>query len=212
MLEGVLAVSARLAEADETDEILQAVCDGIQQALGFDKVAIELVEEEGAPLVPVAASGWPLDAAAINHGLPLEAVEPLFTSEFEVAGCYLIPPEAAEERLGPNGVSYRSEMNGRGPHAWARHWLLVPLEEPEGDRLGLIWVDDPRNRLLPTRARLAGPEAVRQPGGGRPTDGRPGRAPAPRGHPRPAHGAAEPARLPGPARAGGQPSAGRASP
>ena len=154
MLEGVLAVSARLAEADETDEILQAVCDGIQQAIGFDKVAIELVEEEGAPLVPVAASGWPLDAAAINHRLPLEAVEPLFTAEFEIAGCYLIPMVAAEERLGPNRVAYRSEMNGQGPHAWARHWLLVPLQEPEGDRLGLIWVDDPRNRLLPTQARL----------------------------------------------------------
>ncbi len=154
MLEGVLAVSARLAEADETDEVLQAVCDGINHALGFDKVAIELAEEDGAPLVPVAASGWPLDAEAVNHGLPLEAVEPLFTAEFEVAGCYLIPTEAAEHLLGANRVNYRSEMNGMGPHAWARHWLLVPLEEPEGNRLGLIWVDDPRDRLLPTRARL----------------------------------------------------------
>ena len=154
MLEGLLAVSARLAEARETDEVLQAVCDGIQQALGFDKVAIELAEEEGAPLVPVAASGWPLDSEAINHGLPLEAVEPLFTEEFEVAGCYLIPVAVAEERLGPDRVHYRSEMDGSGPHAWARHWLLVPLEEPEGTRLGLIWVDDPRDRLLPSQARL----------------------------------------------------------
>ena len=47
-----------------------------------------------------------------------------------------------------------SELNGRGAHAWTRHWLLVPLDEPEGGRLGLISVDDPRDRLLPTRARL----------------------------------------------------------
>ncbi len=154
MLESVLAVSARLAEADETDEVLQAVCDGIHQALGFGKVVIELVEDDDAPLVPVAASGWSLDAQAINHGLPLSAVDPLLTDEFEVAGCYLIPTEVAEDRLGPDRVNYRSEMNGRGPHAWARHWLLVPLEEPEGLRLGLIWVDDPRDRLLPKRARL----------------------------------------------------------
>jgi diguanylate cyclase (GGDEF)-like protein len=44
-------------------------------------------------------------------------------------------------------------MSGHGPHAWSRHWLIVPLVE--GDRrVGVIWVDDPRDRLLPTRARL----------------------------------------------------------
>ena len=30
----------------------------------------------------------------------------------------------------------------------------MPLTEPQGRRRGLIWVDDPRDRLLPTRARL----------------------------------------------------------
>ena len=30
----------------------------------------------------------------------------------------------------------------------------MPLDEPEGRRLGLISVDDPRDRLLPPRARL----------------------------------------------------------
>jgi diguanylate cyclase (GGDEF)-like protein len=50
-------------------------------------------------------------------------------------------------------VPYRSALNGHGPHAWSCHWLMVPLIE--GDKwIGLIWVDDPRDRLLPTRARL----------------------------------------------------------
>ncbi len=154
MLEGVLEVSARLAEAEEADDVLQAVCDGIREALGFDKVVIELAEETGAPLAPVAASGWDTRTAALNHGLPMEAVAQLFTNDFEVAGCYLVPTEVAEERLGSHPVKYRSELNGRGPHAWSRHWLLVPLEDADGVRLGVIWVDDPRDRLLPTRARL----------------------------------------------------------
>jgi diguanylate cyclase (GGDEF)-like protein len=154
MLEGVLEVSARLAEADEPEDVLQAVCDGIQDALGFDKVAIELAARPDAPLAPVAASGWEMDAEAVNHGMTLEAIAPLFTDEFEVAGCYLLPTEVAEERLGAQNVNFNSEMNGRGPHAWSRHWLLVPLDEQEGRRLGVIWVDDPRDRLLPTRARL----------------------------------------------------------
>ena len=70
-----------------------------------------------------------------------------------MAGCYLLPAEVAEHRLGIDNFPYRSEMNGRGPHAWSRHWLIVPLVEGER-RVGMIWVDDPRDRLLPTRARL----------------------------------------------------------
>jgi diguanylate cyclase (GGDEF)-like protein len=90
----------------------------------------------------------------VNPGLSLESFAPLFTPEFEVAGCYLVPHDVAEMRLGPQRVEYESEWNGRGPHAWNRHWLLVPLSEPDGRRIGLIWVDDPRDRLLPSRARM----------------------------------------------------------
>ena len=58
MLEGILEVSARVAEADDPEEILQAVCDGIRDALGFDKVVIELAPRPDMPLVPQASSGW----------------------------------------------------------------------------------------------------------------------------------------------------------
>jgi diguanylate cyclase (GGDEF)-like protein len=113
MLEGILEVSARVAEADDPEDILQAVCDGIRDALA-----------------------------------------PLLTDEFEIAGCYLVPTEVADERLKRSPGEYDSELYGRGPNAWLRHWLIVPLTEPQGRRRGLIWVDDPRDRLLPTRARL----------------------------------------------------------
>jgi diguanylate cyclase (GGDEF)-like protein len=154
MLERVLEVSARLAEAEDAEEILQAVCDGIQDALGFDKVVIELADGLDAPMAPVAASGWGLDEANPRQGINLEALEQLLTDEFEIAGCYLLPADIAQARLGVDEVSHRSELNGRGPHAWSRHWLMVPLTEPEGGRIGLIWVDDPRDRLLPSHARL----------------------------------------------------------
>jgi diguanylate cyclase (GGDEF)-like protein len=90
----------------------------------------------------------------VNSGLSLESFAPLFTPEFEVAGCYLLPQHVAEARLGPRRVRYQSQLNGRGPRAWNRHWLLVPLYEPDGAQIGLIWVDDPRDRLLPSRARM----------------------------------------------------------
>jgi diguanylate cyclase (GGDEF)-like protein len=154
MLERVLEVSARLAEAEDAEEVLQAVCDGIQDALGFDKVVIELADGPDTPLAPVAGSGWGLEEATARRSISMEALERLFTEEFEVAGCYLLPADVAEARLGLDEISHPSELNGRGPHAWSRHWLLVPLTEPEGGSIGLIWVDDPRDRLLPSHARL----------------------------------------------------------
>ena len=153
MLERVLEVSARLAQARDVDAVLQAVSDGIQDALGFDKVLIGISEQRDRPLVTRASSGWPANAPALDHGASLAALEGLLVDDFEVAGCYLMPAEAAEDRLGIKDFPYRSELNGRGPHAWSRHWLIVPLVE--GDRpIGVIWVDDPRDRLLPTTARL----------------------------------------------------------
>jgi diguanylate cyclase (GGDEF)-like protein len=153
MLERVLEVSARLTEATDVSTVLGAVSDGIRDALGFDKVLIGIAEEPGRPLVTRASSGWPPDAPALDHGASLEALEGLFSEDFEVAGCYLLPAEVAEDRLGIDDFPYRSELNGRGPHAWSRHWLLVPLVEADR-RIGVIWVDDPRDRLLPTRGRL----------------------------------------------------------
>jgi diguanylate cyclase (GGDEF)-like protein len=153
MLERVLEVSARLAEASDVDAVLQAVSDGIQDALGFDKVLIGISEQPGRPLVTRASSGWPADSAALDHGASLEALAGLFSEDFEMAGCYLLPAEVAEDRLGIDDFPYRSELNGRGPHAWSRHWLIVPLVEADHP-IGVIWVDDPRDRLLPTHARL----------------------------------------------------------
>lgn len=153
MLEGVLDVSARLTGAGDTDAVLQAVCDGIRDALAFDKVMIGLTGESGQ-LIPVATAGWDLGATGLAADVTLDDLEPLFSPQFELAGCYLVSHDAALAHLDQDAIRYRSAMNGRGPHAWSRHWLLVPLDDSDGHRLGMIWVDDPRDRLLPTRARL----------------------------------------------------------
>ena len=78
MLERVLEVSARLAQARDVDAVLQAVSDGIQDALGFDKVLIGISEQRDRPLVTRASSGWPVNAPALDHGASLAALEGLF--------------------------------------------------------------------------------------------------------------------------------------
>src|SRR5207248_2832191 len=78
----------------------------------------------------------------------------LFDSEFEVSGCYLVPNDAARARIDADHIKYSSQSNGRGPHAWNHHWLLVPLYERNGEAMGFIWADDPEDRLVPSAERL----------------------------------------------------------
>ena len=153
-LEQLLEVSSTLTAAQSTDEILRTVCRGIHSALGFQKVSIELVETETGMLRSRAAAGWEADDPAVLRPLPFDPVRELFDPAFEVSGCYLLPNEEARKRIDSAQIKYMSQNNGRGPHAWNHHWLIVPLYDREGEAFGVIWADDPDDRLLPSADRL----------------------------------------------------------
>ncbi|MGZ4352303.1 MAG: PAS domain S-box protein, partial [Gaiellaceae bacterium] len=151
-LEHLLAVSTRLNETSVTGELLAQVCAAISEALGFEKVAVQLLTVEGVHGT-VAQVGF---AEGENIGVPLTAdqLERLMEPEFDVAGCFVIPHTAARAALPDRPVGYRSQRDGRGPHAWENHWLFVPLHDRRGGRIGYIWADDPTDRLLPDAERL----------------------------------------------------------
>jgi diguanylate cyclase (GGDEF)-like protein len=153
-LEQLLEVSSTLTAAQSTDAILRTVCRGIHSALGFQKVSIELVEPETGLLHSRAAAGWEADDPAVLRPLPFDPVRELFDPAFEVSGCYLLPNDEARKRIDESHVKYSSQNNGRGPHAWNHHWLLVPLYDRDGEAIGLIWADEPDDRLLPAADRL----------------------------------------------------------
>jgi diguanylate cyclase (GGDEF)-like protein len=71
-----------------------------------------------------------------------------------VSGCYLVPNDEARERIDGDHIKYSSQRNGRGPQAWNHHWLLVPLQDRNGEEMGFIWADDPEDRLIPSAERL----------------------------------------------------------
>jgi len=152
-LEHLLQISSQITETFSIEAILQSVCEGVQRALGFTKVTIELVDPATGFLVPRAAAGWP------PGDLPRWEISPRTTAAlmdpaYEIGGCFLLPQEVGG-RLSPNEYGeLRSSMNGRGPFAWNRHWLFVPLHSQDGSLLGRIWADDPEDRLLPSKARL----------------------------------------------------------
>jgi diguanylate cyclase (GGDEF)-like protein len=123
-------------------------------AMDFRNVCAALVDPETGAVVPRATAGWRLEELQQRVSVSVAELEPLLDASFLREGCYLFSHEEARSRLG-NGVDvYPSQLNGRGPWAWNRNWLIVPLKEGDDTLLGVIWVDNPCDRLLPSADRL----------------------------------------------------------
>jgi diguanylate cyclase (GGDEF)-like protein len=153
-LEELLRVSSRLTETASSGAVLQAICSGISQALGFQRVLVQLRADDSDLLVSAAGVGIETDDVSTRFVLHDDDLEHLLDPAFEREGCYLLPLEEAKRRVPTYHDTFPSVSNGRGPAAWDRHWLVVPLLDRSGQRLGAVFADDPSDRLLPTRERL----------------------------------------------------------
>jgi diguanylate cyclase (GGDEF)-like protein len=149
-LERLLEISSRLTETAAGTTVLEAVATGISDALGFERVVVMLHEPETDGLVPAATSIYEVDDPRVRLPFGLTELRRLVDPRYEREGCYLVPCEDAEAQLPPLEGVHRSRRNGRGPWAWRRHWLVVPLDDRRGKCLGVILVDDPLDHLLPT--------------------------------------------------------------
>ncbi len=151
-LEQLLQVSTGLNESLDAPTLLDQVCSAIAGALGFQKVAVQLLGEDGCHRT-AASFGFALDEN-IGAAMTADELERILQPRFDSAGCFLIPHEVALEILPGRPPGYRSQHDGRGPHAWQNHWLFVPLQDRRGRRIGYIWADDPLDRLRPEEERL----------------------------------------------------------
>ena len=151
-LQELLRVSSRLTTDRSWTGIARAACEGIRDALGFERVWVGLVDERRR-LRLAAAVGWP--AGQPEGDWPLEDLGTVLDPALQQEGCVLLTREEAHRHISPRlaGI-YSSARNGRGPHGWDHHWLLVPLHGTDGRLMGLIWPDDPTDRLIPTSERL----------------------------------------------------------
>jgi diguanylate cyclase (GGDEF)-like protein len=151
----LLAVSSSLVSEASVDEIFRLVCAGVHDALGFENVIASLREPTGRLSVRGSLGFSPAQIASADSVMYDEIVG-LFDPEFEVQGCYLLPSDAAQERLrrATKQPLYLSQLNGSGPWAWNHHWLVVPLRAEDGEVIGVLWADEPRDRLIPSPDKL----------------------------------------------------------
>jgi PAS domain S-box-containing protein len=151
-LDRLLQVSARMNEGFDAASVLDQVCTAISEALGFGKVAVQLLGEDGRH--HTAAHAGFAEGENIGEAMRADELDRILRPKFDVAGCYLLEHEQARALVPTRGPGYRSRHDGRGPHAWRNHWLFVPLHDRRGRRIGYIWADDPADRLRPEEERL----------------------------------------------------------
>src|SRR6185312_9680516 len=153
-LEELLRVSSRLTQTVSPGAVLQAICSGISQGLGFGRVLVQLREKDSDLLVSSAGVGIETEDVSTRFVLHDDDLERLLDPGFEREGCYLLTLDEAKRRVPSYHDTFPSVTNGRGRWGWDRHWLVVPLVDRTGARLGAVFADDPGDRLLPTRERL----------------------------------------------------------
>ena len=157
---GELAAILRISNALKADqalaEVLTQVVEGVRNSLGFNIAVLNLVDE-GPPrtLVPAAAAGldsttW---ARLQTQRTTLQEIDRLMDPRFQVSQSYFISHIYA---LGEHLTGYyRPDLAPGSEQEWdPDDMLLVPLRGKGGQLLGLISVDAPVDRQLPTRATI----------------------------------------------------------
>ena len=152
----LLSVSQGARSDRPLEEILEDVAYAIQEAVGFNVVLISVVEGTPPMLRRVASAGLPLREfeEMKRHPQPLERVERIFQQEeFRISNSYFLPherPAAGLEAL-HTYTPMRPETEVREGQWHPEDMLLVPLRGATGQIVGLISVDDPQDRLRPSR-------------------------------------------------------------
>ncbi len=152
-----MAQVGRVIRSDQSfEEILQDLVYVLQESVGFDIVLLSLVDGDGAKRVlrRVAAAGLP---PAVWEKLkqvdqPYARIAELLRDEFRIGNAYLIP-EQRQDIYTSGLYTYAALENTQvlEPQDWhAGDLFLIPLQAANGEVLGILSLDNPRNKLRPT--------------------------------------------------------------
>ncbi|RJP54704.1 MAG: GAF domain-containing protein [Anaerolineaceae bacterium] len=156
----------RLAEISSTtnfeyplEKSLLAIASAIQQATPFQVALLSMYELESGLLRRMAGVGLPDETLQelLSRKQPLQSIQQLLRPEFKIGRSYLIPADKTPviPADAHTVILLHAADQGRIENAWdPEDFLLLPLEDPQGQPLGLLSVDAPRNNLRPDRATL----------------------------------------------------------
>ncbi len=141
------------------EELLEDAAYAIQESVGFNIVMFSVVTGDPPMLERVAAAGLPLkvfeELKAVRQ--PLARVLALLKDEYRIGNQSYFFPHQRFREWGAELHVYTSPRAEPPTHEGAWHpndMLLVPLWGKNQQMLGLLSVDDPRDRRLPDAAAI----------------------------------------------------------
>jgi len=152
-------VSYSIGHDQPLDQALQIIARGIRDSTPFRVVLISIVEQDSGSLRRITAVGFPQETLneLLSRKQLLSDVQQLMRPEFKIGRSYFIPID--QSPVVPSDVHFVtldvSEPVAKSYNSWdPDDTMLVPLENAEGDIVGLISLDDPGNGLRPDKATI----------------------------------------------------------
>ncbi len=142
----LLQTSPALSSCSTTAELFEMAGSTVVPHLGFERFAGYSIED--GELMLCATRGWE-ETSMLPAALSVAEIDALLAPAHEQAGCFLGSAAELFAEI-PAPVGERSARNGHGATAWQDHCLVVPCRASEGELRGLIVIEDPIDRRLPS--------------------------------------------------------------
>jgi signal transduction histidine kinase len=154
-LHRILEVVTRLNSSLDIDSLLTQIVGAVQKSLGFRIVLLRILDPETRSLRARAFAG--LSADAIRkleaQNVELDTFLSWLDDEFRVSRSFFISHKHTFSRRLPNGVVH--DLGMREDWEWHEEDVLfVPLYTRDGELMAYLSVDDPVDRLVPSRETI----------------------------------------------------------
>lgn len=151
-------VNHAISSEQSLEQQLRAIGDGIRETTPFQAILFSVYEPETGLLRRVAGMGFPQNTLneLLSRKQPLASVQQLFKSEFQISRSYFIPADQTPVIPADiNMVTLNLGETNAVENAWdPDDFLLVPLMDAQGNPLGLISLDAPKDGLRPNKATI----------------------------------------------------------
>jgi GAF domain-containing protein len=158
LLKEVLDIGQALRTDRSVEEVLEQISFSIIDTMGFRAVVVNLVDTNDPTVMRVVTgAGLPLEELdRLRQGqLKIAIAQRFFDTRFRLGRSFFIPADIARELTADadlSTVSSTTIFDERAANEWqADDHLLIPMYSTRGKLLGMISVDNPYDRLRPTR-------------------------------------------------------------
>ncbi|GAB4503924.1 MAG: hypothetical protein Fur0043_09170 [Anaerolineales bacterium] len=151
-------INMTLTPEQPLEQQLRAIADGIREATSFQTILISVYEEDTGLLRRVVGVGFP--QVTLNELLsrkqPYSSLQQLLKPEFRVGRSYFIPADKTPVMPADlNTVTLDLTPVSEAENAWKPDdFFLTPLIDAQGNPLGLLSLDAPRDGLRPDRTTI----------------------------------------------------------